>query len=295
MSDARLRVAFQGELGAFSDEALQQLYGGDAVAIPCRDFADVVQAVAQGAADRAVLPIENTIVGPVARAHDALEATPGLHAVGETVVAVHHCLLVAPGATMGTVKDVFSHPVALMQCDRFFKAHPELQIHEVYDTAGAAADVAKVQDPALAAVASRSAARHYGLQVLQADIEDRPDNQTRFLAFAPAPLSLPAGTPARTMVSLTVGDAPGALLEALTVLARHGVSVRRLDSRPAGEPWTYRFFIEFDHQAEDPARDAVLQEMSRTAQSFRHLGTYPRWGAGRRGSIGWKSGSIPVV
>lgn len=292
---ARLRVAFQGELGAFSEEALQQLYGGDADPVPLRDFADVVQAVMAGIADRAVLPIENTIVGSVARAHDALESSGGLHAVGETVVAVHHCLLVAPGATMATVRDVFSHPVALMQCARFFKANPELNIHEVYDTAGAAADVAKVQDPALAAVASRGAARHYGLEILRSDIEDRPDNQTRFVAFAPSPLTLPAGTPARTMVSLTVGDAPAALLEALTPLARHGVSVRRMDSRPAGEPWTYRFFIEFDHQAEDPVRDAVIEEMARTARTFRLLGTFPRWGAGRRNSIGWKSGSIPVI
>lgn len=288
MSDrARLRIALQGELGSFSDEAIQQLWGGDVDRLPYRDFADVTASVASGIADRGVLPIENTIVGSIAASHDAIAALPGLHAIAETTVAVHHCLLVAPGTAFESVTTVLSHPVALEQCGRFFSEHPQLEVHAVYDTAGAAMDVAKVADPTMAAVASRRAAFHYGLTVLRADIQDRGDNQTRFLALARAPAPLPPGTPARTMVVLTTADRPGALLYALGPLARHGVNVRRIESRPTGEPWSYRFFIEFDHQVGDDDAEAVVRDMAAAAGETRLLGTYPRWEAGRRGSIGW--------
>jgi prephenate dehydratase len=292
---ATLRVAFQGELGAFSEEAIQQLWGGDVHPVPAREFRDVVDSLARGEVDRAVLPIENTIVGSVQAAHEVIDATPGIHAIAETVVAVHHCLLGPPKAQIGQVKDVFSHPVALAQCGKFFRANPRLTVHAVYDTAGAALDVSNLADPQFAAVASRNSAARYSLDVLVADIEDRPDNQTRFLAFSRSPLPLPGGTPARTMLLLTTKDVPGALLEALAPLARHGINVRRIETRPTGEPWSYRFFVEFDHQVGDAAADALVREVATLSHEVRLVGTYPRWAAGRRGSIGWKSGSRPAV
>jgi prephenate dehydratase len=290
-----LRVAFQGELGAFSEEAIQQLWGGDVEPVPCRDFRDVAAAIAAGTVDRAVLPIENTIVGSVQGAHDVIDGTPGIHAIAETVVAVHHCLLGPPGAKFDQVRDVFSHPVALAQCGTFFHANPRLTVHAVYDTAGAALDVSNLADPHFAAVASRNSAARYSLEVLVADIEDRPDNQTRFIAFARAPQPLPVGTPARTMLLLTTKDVPGALLAALAPLSHHGVNVRRIETRPTGEPWSYRFFVEFDHQAGDAEADELVREMAALAHEVRLVGTYPRWAAGRRGSIGWKSGQTPIV
>jgi len=293
--NAPLRIAFQGELGAFSEEAIQQLWGGDVEPVPCREFRDVTAALASGSADRAVLPIENTVVGSVQGAHDAIDSTPGIHATAETVVAVHHCLLGPPGATFDQVRDVFSHPVALAQCGTFFRENPRLTVHAVYDTAGAALDVSNLADPAFAAIASRNAARRYSLDVLVADVEDRPDNQTRFIAFARAPQPLSAGTPARTMLLLTTKDVPGALLTALAPLAQHGVNVRRIETRPTGEPWSYRFFVEFDHQAGDVAAETVVTEIAALAHEVRLVGTYPRWSPGRRGSIGWKSGSIPKL
>lgn len=288
MTDRPLRVALQGELGSFSDEAIQQLWGAEAVRLPYRDFADVTTSVASGIADRGILPIENTIVGSISGSHDAISATPGLRAVAETVVEVHHCLLAARGTTLETLTTVFSHPVALAQCGRFFVAHPELSVQAVYDTAGAAMDVSRVHDPNLGAIASRRAAHHYELDVIAADIEDRPDNQTRFLAISMAPAMLSAGTPARTMLTLTAADRPGALLHALAPLAVHGVIIRRLESRPTGEPWSYRFFIEFDHQSGDAEAEAVVREIAAAAADMRLLGTYPRWSPGRRGSVGWK-------
>lgn len=292
---ARLRIAFQGELGSFSDEAIQQLWGGDVQRLPYRDFADVTAAVASGVADRGVLPIENTMAGSIAGTHDAISAMPGLFAVAETVVAVHHCLLGTPSTSLKEVTTVLCHPVALAQCKRFFAEHPQFEVHPSYDTAGAAMDVSKVADPTVAAVASRRAALHYDLKILQADIEDRADNQTRFIAFARAPMSLPAGTPARTFFVVTTGDEPGSLLAVLAPLANHGVSIRRLESRPTGEPWRYRFFIEFDHQVGDAAAEAVVRDISALAMETRLLGTFPRWGAGRRGSIGWSSGAVSPV
>lgn len=292
---ARLRVAFQGELGSFSDEAIQQLYGGDVQRLPYRDFADVTASVAAGVADRGVLPIENTMAGSIAGAHDAISAMPGLHVVAETVVAVHHCLLGPPNTTFEHITTVLCHPVALAQCQQFFGENPQLEVHPSYDTAGAAMDVSKVADPAFAAVASRRAALHYDLQVLRSDIEDRADNQTRFLTLSRAPMPLPDGTPARTMFLVTTGDAPGSLLSVLTPMATHGVSIRRLESRPTGEPWSYRFFVEFDHSIGDIHANAVIAEIGERSATARHLGTFPRWGAGRRGSIGWSSGAISPV
>lgn len=292
---ARLRIAFQGELGSFSDEAIQQLYGGDVQRLPYRDFADVTASVAAGVADRGVLPIENTMAGSIAGAHDAISAMEGLHVVGETVVAVHHCLLGAPSTSFEQITTVLCHPVALAQCQKFFAEHPQLEVHPSYDTAGAAMDVSKVADPAFAAVASRRAALHYDLRILRSDIEDRADNQTRFLALSRAPMPLPDGTPARTMFVVTTGDAPGSLLNVLTPLSTHGVSIRRLESRPTGEPWTYRFFIEFDHGVGDAHADAAIQEIGARSATARLLGTFPRWGAGRRGSIGWSSGAVSPI
>ncbi len=293
--NAPLRVAFQGELGAFSEEAIQQLWGGDVEAVPCREFRDVAAALARGDVDRGVLPVENTIVGSVQTAHDVIDATPGIHAIAETVVAVHHCLLGTPGTKFDQVRDVFSHQIALAQCGNFFRANPRLTVHAVYDTAGAAVDVSNLADPAFAAVASRASAKRYSLDIVVPDIEDRPDNQTRFLAFARAPQPLPGGTPARTMILLTTKDVPGALLDALAPLARHGINVRRIETRPTGEPWSYRFFVEFDHQVGDEAADALVREIAVLAHEARLVGTYPRWAAGRRGSIGWKSGQLPAV
>jgi prephenate dehydratase len=292
---ARLRIALQGELGSFSDEAIQQLWGGDVARVTYRDFADVTAAVAAGVADRGVLPIENTMAGSIAGAHDAISAMRGLHVVAETVVAVHHCLLGTPNTTFENITTVLCHPVAMAQCQKFFAENPQIEVHASYDTAGAAMDVSKVQDPTVGAVASHRAALRYDLRVLRADIEDRADNQTRFLGIARTPMTLPADTPARTMVLITTGDAPGALLSALSPLAKHGVSIRRIESRPTGEPWSYRFFIEFDHQVGDAAAEAVVREISALAVETRLMGTFPRWGAGRRGSIGWSSGAVSPI
>lgn len=291
----RIKVAFQGELGAYSEDAIQLLYGPPSEPIPYGTYSDVVAALLNGAVDVAVFPIENTLTGSVGETHDIIDKTSQLSAVGETVVDVHHCLMGPYGASLDTVATVLSHSQALAQCQNFFRAHSRIQTHGLFDTAAAAREVAQLGDPSFAALASRAAAGRHALDVLVADIEDRHDNQTRFIALGREPRSVDAGTPVRTLVVFTTRDAAGALLMALQPFAEHGVNLRRIDTRPAGEPWSYRFFVEFDHELGNPHIELALQHVARATAQLRIVGTFPRWRAGRRGSIGWTPMDIPVI
>ena len=291
----RLRVAYQQELSAFGEEAANQLWGGDVDLIPFRDFADITASVATGAADRGVLPIEHTIVGSVQPSHDAIDGVPDIFAVAETVVPSQLCLLGPANAPLSAVGDVFCHPVAQGQCTKFFRTRPRITVHSVLDTGASVLDVENLADPQFAVVASRVALLTHQLTVVAPDIQDRPDAQTRFVGISAERQSLPDGTPVRTIILITVGDVTGALLHALNPLARHGVNMRRLEARPTGEPWSYRFFVEFDHDSGDEEIATVLEEVRAATRDLRWFGTFPRWNAGRRGSIGWRSGSIPSV
>jgi len=181
MTTVRPRIAFQGAPGAFSEDAIRAFWGDDAISVPCETFSATLAAIKSGAADGAVLPVENRIVGPITSALDALDdLSNGLNIGGTTDVSVVLALMSVPGSTLEQIKRVTSHPVALEQCRRFvqaFGAHPE----PFYDTAGAAKMVSEANDPSLAAVASHTAAERYGLIVLADAIQDEPDNWTRFV------------------------------------------------------------------------------------------------------------------
>jgi prephenate dehydratase len=177
-----IRVAFQGELGAFSQLAITQCWGTDAEPVPCREFTDVVDAVMMGAVDAGVLPIENTIVGPITAARAALEHQ-AIVITGETTVAIRPLLLACPGTTVSDVRQVSSHPAALGQCAAFLARHPEWRIVAAYDTAGAARDLHRAPDPTHAVLASAAAAERYALCVVQTDVADRDDNTTRFVTI----------------------------------------------------------------------------------------------------------------
>jgi prephenate dehydratase len=271
------RVAFQGELGAFSEQGVRQLWPDAAEPVPMREFIDVARAVERGDVELGLLPIENTLAGSVIGTYDALFACDSLHVVAETVVPIHHCVLALPGTTLDTLRTVASHPVALAQCERFLRDHPHIAASAVYDTAGAAREVAARGDPTAAAIAGRPAADRYGLEIVAANVEDRPDNQTRFLAIARSSLPLAAGTPARSVVVLTTDNVPGALLRVLEPIAERGINLSKLESRPTGEPWTYRFFLELEHAAGDEAVSLALDAMRRASRSFRLLGTVAVW------------------
>jgi prephenate dehydratase len=279
----RRRVAFQGERGAFSEEAVEALYGDDVEPIPLREFRDVGEAVAEGRVEAGVLPVENSIAGSVGPAYDVIASLP-LRMVGEAVRPIRHCLMGVEGATLEGVRRAHSHPVALAQCNTFLRRRPEIEAMAVYDTAGAARQVAERADPAVAAIASRLAAARYGLHILAPDIQDRDDNQTRFFAVVrdsgeddggagTPPIGDPAGGARKTAVLMETANEPGALVAVLTAFAEHGVNLTKLESRPGSEPWSYRFILEL--VSDDPgAERAALERAGAAALSFRVLGRF---------------------
>jgi prephenate dehydratase len=179
-----IKVAFQGERGAFGEDAIIVFFGSaDVVPVPERRFSDVVAAVNDGRADYGVLPVENAIAGAVVDAKQAL-ARSALRTTGDVTVPVNQCLLAIPGSELDDLTTVLSHPVALAQCTNFFSAHPRLRPFPSFDTAGAAREVANAGDMAMAAIAGRRAAAIYALDVLAEGIQDRADNETRFVVVA---------------------------------------------------------------------------------------------------------------
>jgi prephenate dehydratase len=270
------RVAFPGERGAYSEDAVAAIWP-NAEAIPVRYPLDVAHAVMARDVDAGVLPVENTLAGSVAASYDAIAQCDQLHAVAEGVVRIRHCLLAPHGATLEGIELLESHPVALAQCNAFLSRHPRIEVRAATDTGRAALDVARSGDPHRAAIAGMAAATRYGLAVLAEGIEDRPDNQTRFLAIARAPAVIVPGRAARTSLVFTTPNDPGALVRALTPIATHSLNLSKLESRPTGEPWTYRFFADIEHDAGDSALDTALRAIRSATRTMRVLGTYARF------------------
>jgi prephenate dehydratase len=273
MTEPSRKVAIQGELGAFSHEAAKVLLGGDVDILPRPTFDALFEAVVSGAAWRAVVPIENSLAGTIHENYDRLAAS-GLRIVAESQLRIRHCLLGRPGASLATVRQVASHPVALAQCRRFFAERPHIEALTAYDTAGSVKDLLRDGPDTRAAIASRLAADIYGAQVMLEDIEDDPENYTRFLLISPEPVA--AGpTPTKTTIVFTLAHEPGALHSALGVFASRGVDLTKIESRPLrGQPWEYLFYVDV---VGDPAgaAGAALQDLAAIARDVRVLGSYP--------------------
>jgi len=273
-SPAASTVAFQGERGAFSELAAAALWP-EAEPVPLRGNADVVRAVAGGVVDAGVLAIENTLAGTVTDTDDALLRVGGTLIVSETIVPIHHCVLGVRGATLRDVRFVESHPVALEQCRGFFEQHGQLAPRAAYDTAGAARDVAAALDPSRAALAGRHAAARYGLTVLARNVEDRRDNQTRFIGITREAARPVPGAMHKTSLAITVDDEPGALLQLLQPLVAAGLSLTRLSARPTGEPWEYVFVLDVAHDHADERLSRALERIAGRCRRCTVLGTFP--------------------
>jgi prephenate dehydratase len=277
MAGMSVRVAFQGELGAYSEEAVRRYWPGESTEpVPKRSCADVVRALEDGTVDYGMLPIENSLAGNVVATYDALAAARECWVVGEEILPIHHCLLALPGTCLDELTRVASHPVALAQCGRFLERHSNMESEASYDTAGAASDVAASGDRARAAIAGRGAAKRFGLEILASDIEDRPDNQTRFFALSREQAVLLPATEARTTIIASTLNVPAALYRLLDPIAEAGLNLSKLDSRPSGEPWSYSFFLEIEHLSNDPKLSDVLSEMQRRSENLRILGHFQR-------------------
>ncbi len=275
--DTPLRVTYQGVEGSYSHLAAQRRYGGrpgGALLTGFDSFRAAADAVLHGAADLALLPIENTTAGSINDVYDLL-ADGRLHITGEVVSAIEHCLLALPGVTLDELRVVISHPQALAQCQAFFAKHPHLVARPELDTAGSARRVAQSGDRTLGAIASAAAAKTYGLAIVEQGVQTSQGNATRFVEISLRPHPLPEGAQAKTSLLLALADRPGALGEILQRFAVHGLSLTKIESRPIpAAPFTYRFYIDvLGHAATEPFQ-AALDEVRPLTTELHVLGTY---------------------
>jgi prephenate dehydratase len=272
-----MRIAYQGEPGAFSEAAARQV-SADAELMPCRGFEDVFESVKAGPASYGVLPIENTIGGSIHRNFDLL-VEHHLPIVGEIELPVVHHLLALPGVAMERVRRIYSHPQALAQCDRFLRTLSGVEVIATYDTAGSAKLIAEQKMSDGAAIASARAAEVFGLVALRSSIQDYEHNVTRFLIIGRRPLS--DAPPDKTTIVFTLANEPGALFKALSVFALRGLDLTKLESRPIpGRKWEYLFYADLAAARDDLKCARALSHLAEFAPMLRVLGSYPSYKSG---------------
>ncbi|NOZ28664.1 MAG: prephenate dehydratase [Chloroflexi bacterium] len=265
-------VAFQGEHGAYSEEAIRQNLGDEVETLPCRSFEDLFAAVESGRAELAALPVENSVAGSINRAYDLL-LERDLKIWGEIVLHVRHNLMAPPGTTLEQLTQVRSHPQALAQCERYLNQH-ELKAVPWYDTAGSAKELAANPEPGVGAIASALAAEVYGLEILDQDIQDLAWNYTRF--FLIGHQEPERKDPSKTSLVFATPHTPGALHACLGEFANRGINLTKIESRPRrNRPWHYVFYLDFEgHWQDKRCREALVGLLSRAA-FVKLLGSYP--------------------
>ena len=268
-------AAYQGRPGAYSEAAARRLCGGDAVCLPCDTLREVFDAVAAGRARMAVVPVENSLAGAVPGAL-GLILSSDLVVHGETAEAIDHVLVAPRGTTFDDLREVLSHPVALAQCEGFFRRHRQLTPVPVFDTAGALELIVNDGDPSRAAIASRAAAARHPSVILAEGIQDHRENYTRFFLLGRPPPARPAHGPCRLVLAVRLEHRPGALAELLQSVASWRVNLTRIDSWPVkGRPFEYEFLLE--GLVDVAAVDQLVQNLSAVAW-VRLLGCSPRAG-----------------
>jgi len=273
----KLRAGIQGELGAFSQQAARQLLGDRVEVVPYQTFENVFQALKNGTIEAGVIPIENTLAGSVHENYDHL-----LHfdvrIAAETNVRIIHNLIAPPGVKRKDIRKVYSHPVALNQCLRFFARHPKMERTSFYDTAGAVKMVMEARAPDAAAIGSEVAAAIYGADILRRSIEDDRHNFTRFFLLYPTkrlPARRTGRGPSKTSLVFTTRNTPGALFRALSALALRNLSLTKIESRPLrGKPWEYLFYVDFLGSQDEPRVQNALGHLRELADFLRVLGSY---------------------
>jgi prephenate dehydratase len=266
------KVAFQGERGAYSEEAIHQFFGSDVETVPLRRFSDIFEALRTQAVQFGALPVENSTAGSINQAFDLLlEHDTRIWA--EVILRVRHALLAPPGTALEDIECVRSHPQALAQCDRYIQAHgwtPE----STYDTAGSARDLVASPEPGVAVIASRLAGQLYGLDELDYGVEDSSHNYTRFFMVSN---EVPARAERnKTTIVLSTRHVPGALVSCLEELAKRDINLTKIESRPRRDrPWHYVFYLDFEGHWQDAACREALTELLLKASFVKVLGSYP--------------------
>jgi prephenate dehydratase len=277
------RLAFQGELGAFSHVAARQFTADDGTPVPMQTFEEVFQTVRNGKCHAAVIPIENTLHGSVHENYDLL-LKYDLIITGETFVRIVHNLIAPLGNTFSNIKKVFSHPVALNQCKTFFENNPCFEKTPFYDTAGSVKMLMETRLKDAGAIASADAASIYGAKILRKSIEDDRENYTRFFllekprARAHKSGGEMASVPSRfkTTIVFTTKNVPGALFRSLSAFALRDLNLTKIESRPLrGKPWEYLFYLDFIGHVDDPVAQKAVGHLEELADFLRILGCYP--------------------
>ena len=267
-------VAFQGERGSFSEEAAHKHLGSRIRVHPCETFAVTFQSVTRRRSKYCLVPIENTLAGSVYENYDLLLENQ-LHIVAEVNLRIAHNLIAFPGTALKDVRQVYSHPVALAQCSRFFKKHPKIEKVPFYDTAGSVKMLSERRIAAAAAIASRVAAAVYHGRILETHLEDHHENFTRFLLLARSPaVSLKAD---KVSIVFSTRNVPGALHKCLSVFALRDIDLTKMESRPLrGRPWEYFFYLDFVGNVKEKACQNALSHLAEVTNFLRVLGCYPR-------------------
>jgi prephenate dehydratase len=272
----KIRVAFQGEAGAFSEAAAIQLLGDKIVTVPRPTFDATFRAISDAHADALLVPVENSLAGSVVRVYDLLLESE-LTITAETILPIEMNLIACPGASLSEIRAVSSHPMALAQCERFFCRHPSIKRLPAEDTAGSVREMLARGDKTHAAIAGKYAADRYRGQIIAERIQDDTENFTRFVLLQPANRPASAHRPeARKMsIAMRLAHRPGSLLSSLEPFARNGVNLLKIESRPIhGRPWEYQFFL--DVEADTVSRlEEALSELREAAHEVRVLGLYP--------------------
>jgi prephenate dehydratase len=271
----KMRVAFQGEPGAFSEAAAVQLLGEAIQTVPRSTFDSTFRAITDGAADALLVPVENTLAGSVVRVYDLLLDSP-LEMCGETILPIEHHLMACPGATFADIRTVASHPVALAQCERFFELHPALKRVPAEDTAGSVREMMDRGDRSCAAIAGRPAAERYGAIILREGIQDNAENFTRFVLLLPKEEAqrYRAKDARKMSLAMRLTHRPGALLASLEPFSRHGVNLLKIESRPIhGKPFEYQFYVDVEAEKREQLEKA-LEEVRGATSELRVLGLY---------------------
>ncbi|HSB16746.1 MAG TPA: prephenate dehydratase [Bryobacteraceae bacterium] len=283
MAKRPMKAAFQGERGAFSQQAVRQLLGDGAEVLPCQRFEEVFQSLRARKVDAAVVPIENTLAGSVHENYDHLLHFDDFEIVAETSVRIVHNLIASPGVTFRKIRRVFSHPVALNQCLDFFTNHPDIERVPFYDTAGSVKMIMEDGLKDAAAIASALSAEIYGAKILKRSIEDDRRNYTRFFllrrrdAARLAATNRSAARGWKTTLVFTTRNIPGTLFRALSAFALRDINLMKIESRPLrGKPWEYLFYLDFLGDLDEPRVQNALSHLSELADFLRVLGCYPR-------------------
>lgn len=266
-----LKVAFQGELGAYSEMAVYSFFGKSAEVKPCKSFDDVFENVKTGDVDYGVVPIENSIEGSVNRTYD-LFLEYNLKVCGEIVIRISHCLIAHKGTRIDQIKTVYSHPQALAQCRQFLEQH-KLQAISTFDTAGSVKMVKEEKMVDSAAIASERAAQIYDMNILVKEIEDIKNNSTRF--FVLDKKDSPHSGEDKTSIIFAAKSVPGALYKILKEFAERDINLTKIESRPTkSTPWEYHFYLDFEgHRTEAKCQEALESIKDKTV-FVKILGSY---------------------